>query len=1507
MTQWIITSSVLIVIIVVLRFLLRGKISLKLQYALWGLVLIRLLIPFSVFESSVSVLNLMQEREETFEPPVYYEPYAPGTINPGVPDDDIYILDDYVEQIAPETNITIDKEGFVTEPEIRVIDWGDVLKGVRLAGTAVFGAVFAVSNLRFRKKLMNTREYVPGTKAWLPVYESIAVKTPCLFGAIKPAIYVTKEVLEHEKVLSHVLEHETTHYRHGDHIWSVLRCFCLALHWYNPLVWLAAFLSMRDSELACDEDTIRRIGEDERIGYGRTLINLTCEKPAVGILSAATTMTGSKSSIKERIMLIAKKPKMLKITAVLVAVIAVFAVVFTFTSAEKYNPKTTDKPVTEQYFSQMEHSPSDYLDKTGKISMTVTKVSSDRIVTEVTNKTECTFNYSVGYRLHFEQDGKWYELPMLDEYTSDMLFFSVDSHPISPNKTSGFENDVQESYGKLPAGKYRILRTFKCFDEPDAESFVLAAEFTVSEPKGIFGRFSKGYSEFFPGAVGTDFLNGGKAISNMVFYVESVDSPDWNVPFVLSEEENKTIDEILDGYNFTYIVKGKKDEEKGRLLYSFSNSNLDALKGTEVFYLGLGKDMVSPGICKIQIHENSVTLTLDIASCKNPADFSEETFDFGPDYISFVSKDRELTEKLIAFCNKKANVSDSSALAKTVYVPVKNIFTHHLSSFIGIPEVKYKVTDDAFIIINSKTGKEKENFSVPEWKWQELPYSEEEWNALFLDFLPFPDISEYQSRYYLPLDDMNFVAAMDDELWLCELSPEKPSSDDLWVWSIYRIVSAAEAENNRAYWEAAPALSSRSPWFEFEFDLDYSKITAKISSEIGEGSFYDIESTENLYSVEIEKGENLRWVPHNGAFGFVLSATVDFEVYDGEKIIHRGSLEILNTGSTNHGAMYEATLVSKTLSLRESSEFAGGHISLKTSEPGIDYDYYSGRTESARNEFGFFSGYDDMAEFTFAVPDLSGKDFSEFPFVEENPEWCVNGTDWVQQDGNFPQALFKTAEAEELAKAVALLNGHYACFSSGSESFRKIYEANPKELLWEAILQTPVRGRYPAEENHALTAILEAGSEAAGYEIYALEIYSVKDVEKTFRWLFGENADFVPQSIPAFGIRYFEEIGLFVQFFDGIMTMQDYPQILSYSEKNGIYEAEVIMASALNEGFDEIGFGIKLTDGSTEFLPITAENVKKAAEVETHYIYTFEKADDGHFVLLSFRKIPGVKTENPAEEPSGSNTEIEIGGRVFYFPKVEGAGLSYSDKTLTAKYTQDTDLSNLFPLIYAEEIEYLEIYAEKYSKVMVLPAFPNVKNLYIELGEKVGQLDISPLENLGQLTVFGEAEEIFLPEKLESVSTYGQTDLSLFLPCKSIKNIEILGKTDLSVLSDFPNLETVTIRTGECDLSLLNSADFSKLVLSNIGDEELSAIDGCPVDTLQISDADLSELGIIRRLPNLEVIFLTVSGGENPFVTTFMTPSEDDLDKLKTPADVSVLKEFIENGGTVYLIPDWNR
>ena len=109
---------------------------------------------------------------------------------------------------------------------------------------------------------------------------------------------------------------------------------CLALHWYNPLVWLAAVLSRRDGELACDEATVKRLGEEERAAYGRTLLAVTCRGRGDPLLTA-TSMTGSGSGIKERIRLLAKRPKTAGYTLAAVVLIAAAAVGCTFTGAQK--------------------------------------------------------------------------------------------------------------------------------------------------------------------------------------------------------------------------------------------------------------------------------------------------------------------------------------------------------------------------------------------------------------------------------------------------------------------------------------------------------------------------------------------------------------------------------------------------------------------------------------------------------------------------------------------------------------------------------------------------------------------------------------------------------------------------------------------------------------------------------------------------------------------------------------------------------------------------------------------------------------------------------------------------------------------------------------------------------------------------------------------------------------------------------------------------------------------
>ena len=163
------------------------------------------------------------------------------------------------------------------------------------------------------------------------------METPCLFGVLRPAIYLTPEAASEPVTLAHSVEHELTHYRHGDHIWALLRCLCLVLHWYNPLVWLAAALSRRDAELACDEATIRRLGEAERAAYGRTLIRISCERRAT-LLRTATTMNCGKRGLRERIALIAKRPKTAAYALVILILAAIAVTGCTFTGAQAGEP-----------------------------------------------------------------------------------------------------------------------------------------------------------------------------------------------------------------------------------------------------------------------------------------------------------------------------------------------------------------------------------------------------------------------------------------------------------------------------------------------------------------------------------------------------------------------------------------------------------------------------------------------------------------------------------------------------------------------------------------------------------------------------------------------------------------------------------------------------------------------------------------------------------------------------------------------------------------------------------------------------------------------------------------------------------------------------------------------------------------------------------------------------------------------------------------------------------------
>ena len=336
MLEWIASSCALILAVLLLRRLLRGRIGPGLQYALWLLVLVRLLLPVSFGAARVSVQNLVRNADEraasrvvtyvnqTAPDPVPSEP-APAQSATAQPQ---YTQSAAAPQPQPEAPLTV---------TARPVTLSDILRCAWYAGMAAMALWLIATNLAFRARLAKRARRIeyPGCK--LPLYITEAVETPCLFGVLRPAIYITPEAASEPETLRHSVEHELTHYRHGDHIWALLRCLCLVLHWYNPLVWLAAALSRRDAELACDEATIRRLGENERAAYGRTLIRISCERRAT-LLRTATTMNCGKSGLRERIALIAKRPKTAAYALVILILAAVAVTGCTFTGAQAGEP-----------------------------------------------------------------------------------------------------------------------------------------------------------------------------------------------------------------------------------------------------------------------------------------------------------------------------------------------------------------------------------------------------------------------------------------------------------------------------------------------------------------------------------------------------------------------------------------------------------------------------------------------------------------------------------------------------------------------------------------------------------------------------------------------------------------------------------------------------------------------------------------------------------------------------------------------------------------------------------------------------------------------------------------------------------------------------------------------------------------------------------------------------------------------------------------------------------------
>ena len=347
MKEILLTSSVLILALLALRQLFRRTVSRRMQYALWLLVLVRLLVPVNVGTLAHNVLSAAEPVqavvEERLDTPVLYvqdgTERRPAQLLPG--------KESQGEPLSPPSGAAQSApadEYYTVTPTYRTVTLSEALTYVWYAGMAGVGAWFLFTNLRFARALRKARTPYRVEGCRYPVYLVSALPSPCLFGVLRPAVYLNEKALQSPDALRFVLAHEQTHARHLDPLWSLLRGVCLTIYWFDPLVWLAAVLSREDCELACDEGTLRALGADERAAYGKTLLTLVpvCDKPQNPLLGA-TTMTSGKRGLKERITRIAENRQAKAAAVFAVVALAALVCAVSFTGAPDTTPEVTQE------------------------------------------------------------------------------------------------------------------------------------------------------------------------------------------------------------------------------------------------------------------------------------------------------------------------------------------------------------------------------------------------------------------------------------------------------------------------------------------------------------------------------------------------------------------------------------------------------------------------------------------------------------------------------------------------------------------------------------------------------------------------------------------------------------------------------------------------------------------------------------------------------------------------------------------------------------------------------------------------------------------------------------------------------------------------------------------------------------------------------------------------------------------------------------------------------------
>lgn len=265
-----ISASWLILAIIILRFSFKN-IPKSMRCALWGLVAVRLLLPFSIHSS----LSLIPSAEIIPENILYMDVTA--------------VPQETAQDIAVNPILPGSAE---TPKNTASLFWKFDTYGtaVWLTGMTLIIAYALISYLRLRR-IVSASLRLKGN-----IWICDQIDSPFILGLIRPRIYLPSSM--ERDIYLYVIVHEQAHLQRLDHCWKPLGFVLLAVYWFNPLIWVSYILLCRDIELACDEKVIRTMGMREKKAYSEALLSCSVAAPVISACPLSFGEVGVKARVK---------------------------------------------------------------------------------------------------------------------------------------------------------------------------------------------------------------------------------------------------------------------------------------------------------------------------------------------------------------------------------------------------------------------------------------------------------------------------------------------------------------------------------------------------------------------------------------------------------------------------------------------------------------------------------------------------------------------------------------------------------------------------------------------------------------------------------------------------------------------------------------------------------------------------------------------------------------------------------------------------------------------------------------------------------------------------------------------------------------------------------------------------------------------------------------------------------------------------------------------------------